>query len=336
MRRVDVHAHHLPEGLVEALRRREAPPRIARSGEGDLVDLGAGFAYPLLPEMIDLEAQLERMDGDGIAAALVGIVPVGIDALDRADAIALARQANDELALLPQRTSGRLAALAALPMGFPEAAAGELRRAASLGLRGAQLFSNIEGHPLDGERFLGVFEAAAELELPLVLHPTRPASVAGLGDYGLLTTLGFLYDTTTCAVRLALSGVLERHPELKLVLPHAGSVIPYILPRIDYETRLLGSWGELSSPPSTQLRKLFVDSVCLWPPAIRLALDVFGSDQVMFGTDEPFWSGSEGIAAVEQLDSDEADLERIYWRNADRVFGSFAKSGPFVTDQATT
>jgi predicted TIM-barrel fold metal-dependent hydrolase len=321
MRRVDVHAHHIPNALVEALRRRGSPPRTTRSGGRELVDLGAGFAYPLFPRLIDPEAQLEQMDRDEIEVALVSLIPVGIDALDPADAVALAREANDELASLPQRSSGRLIGLAALPMANPDAAVEELRRAAGLGLRGAQLPSNVEGHPLDDDRFRGVFETAAELDLPLVLHPTRPVDTASLADYALLTTLGFLYDTTTCAVRLVFSGVFERHPDLKLVLPHVGSVIPYILPRIDYETRLLGSWGELSSAPSDQLRRFLVDSVCLWPPALRLALEVFGADRVMFGSDEPFWRGADSIAVVEQLDWDELELERIYRENAERTFG---------------
>ncbi|MGH2985987.1 MAG: amidohydrolase family protein, partial [Solirubrobacterales bacterium] len=265
---------------------------------------------------------------DGITGALLSAVPTGFDSLPAAEAVDLARACNDELASLPERSSGRLAALAVLPLAAPNAAADELRRAADLGLPGAQLFSNIEGAALDEERFRPVFAAAAELDVPLVLHPTRPVEHASLDDYGLLTTLGFLYETTTCAVRLVFGGLYERHPDVKVVIPHAGSVLPYILPRIDYETRLFGSWQALSSPPSEQIRRFYVDSVCLWPPALRLALEVFGDERVMFGTDEPFWSGADGVATVEELDPDEFDPERIYWKNAQRIFGALAESKP--------
>jgi len=333
--RVDVHAHHLPEALVGALRRRVEPPRIAGPPDAELVDCGGGFAFPLFPTMLGLDHQLERMDRDGIAAAVLSAVPTGFDSLAAADAVGLAGECNDELASLPARSAGRLAGLAVLPMTAPEAAADELRRAAGLGLPGAQLFSNIEGAALDDERFRPLFAAAAELDVPLVLHPTRPVEHASLDDYGLLTTLGFLYETTTCAVRLVLGGLYERHPEIKVVIPHAGSVLPYILPRIDYETRIFGAGQALSSPPSEQIRRFYVDSVCLWPPALRLALEVVGDERVMFGTDEPFWSGADGIATVEALDPDEFDTGRIYWKNARRIFGRLAESKPADLQETT-
>src|SRR5207247_4147703 len=250
----------------------------------------------------------------GIAQAIVALPPPGVDRFDRDDGVAVARACNDELAVL---TGERFAGLATLPLQAPADAAAELERAVALGLPGAQVWSNAAGAPLD--HLADLLDTAAALDIPLVLHPTLPVDSAALGDYGLLTTLGFLYETTTCAMRLIMSGLYERHPDFKLLVPHAGSLIPYLIGRIDYESRLFGAAPDLSAPPSEYARRLYTDSVCLWPPALRLALDVLGPERVLFGTDYPFWEPAPGVETLEILAPGERDL--VCSVNARRLFG---------------
>lgn len=320
MRRIDSHVHYFPQALVEALRERDRPPLLITSGGARIVDCGDGFAFPLLEALTDLRTQLERMDRDSIETAVLGSVPPGVDGLGE-DAVPVARACNDELAEIARESGGRLAALAVLPVGTPGDCEEELERAATLGLSGGQLLSNVEGEPLDGPEREPIYEQAASLDLPLVLHPTKPRASEGLEDFGLLTTFGFIFDTATAAARLALSGVLERVPGLKLVLPHAGSLIPYQLARIDCELELLGPGDvKLGAPPSEQLRLLYLDSVCAWPPALRLALDVYGAERLLFGTDEPFWSGAEGSRALEALELEPAEEAAVGRDNARRLF----------------
>src|SRR5207253_10379791 len=121
---VDAPVHHLPAALVEAYGRRCAVPCLADG----FVDMGGGLAYPLFPEMLDASRRLELMDADGIAVSVLSVTPPGVDGLAVADAIAVARACNDELAGL----DGRLAALATLPAAQPEPAAEELRRPVAL------------------------------------------------------------------------------------------------------------------------------------------------------------------------------------------------------------
>jgi aminocarboxymuconate-semialdehyde decarboxylase len=327
LRRIDAHAHYLPQALIEALERREQAPRLISSPDGRLVDCGAGLIYPLFDELTDLAAQLERMDRDAIETAILGAVPPGVDGLGT-DAAAVARACNDELAEIVRESGGRFAAVAVVAAGEPEAAAEELDRARSLGISGGQLFSNVEGEALDGPRFEPIFDRAGGLGMPLVLHPTRPRAERGLEEFGLMTTFGFIFDTAVCATRLVLAGLFDRQPELKLLLPHVGSLIPYQLARIDHELAMLRPDDvKLSASPSEHLRRLYLDSVCLWPPALRLALEVFGADHVLFGTDEPFWSGSEGIETLEALGLEPEQQRAVERGNAERVFSLNGQPG---------
>ncbi|HKP17005.1 MAG TPA: amidohydrolase family protein [Gaiellaceae bacterium] len=321
-RLVDVHVHHLPGVLVDAYDLRRERPLLVREGDERLVDMGGGIVFPLFPELLDPELRLQAMDEHGISASVLSAPPPGVDRFAPAEAVAVARACNDELADLAAGADGRLAALALLPLQAPDAAADELRRAVGRGLRGGVLFTNADGARPDDPGFEPLFAVAVELAVPLVLHPTTPAGVEAAAGYALPTTLGFVVETAVCALRLVLGGLLDRHPELVLVVPHVGAVIPFLLGRIDYEAGLIpGGRGALDRPPSEHLRSLHVDSVCAWPPALELALRVFGSERVLFGSDAPFWRVEDGLATVAALELPGDATVQVAHRNADRLFG---------------
>jgi aminocarboxymuconate-semialdehyde decarboxylase len=322
---LDAHVHWLPASFLEALERRADPPRLLRSREGSAVDCGRGVIYPVLPAMADLSEHERQLTPAGFSGALVSATPPGLDHLDPPDAVAVARACNDELGALPELSSGFFAGLTMLPVVAPDEAAVELGRSAAMGMKGAQLFSSVQGRSLDEDHFRVVFETAAELDVAIVLHPAFPAEMRSLSAYGLVRTVGFLFDTTVCALRLVFSGLYERHPGFKLVVPHVGSLIPYILPRIDYESDLMGTASHLAAPPTEYVRRFYVDSVCLWPPALRMALDVFGADRVLLGTDTPFWDIRRGLETLVALDLPQQQLESICSRNTERLFGLFGR-----------
>jgi predicted TIM-barrel fold metal-dependent hydrolase len=319
---VDIHSHFLPGTLVTALERRDQLPRISDGPRGRAIEYGEGNIHPVLPAMADVEMRLRDMDAQGIELALLGVNVPGVDWFPVTDGPAVARAVNDELADLVHARPSRLAAMATLPMQAPEAAAAELERAAGLGFRGAMIYSNVAGQALDQPEFEVVFDAAARTELPIFIHPTFPLSAATVRAYALIPTLGFMFDTTTAALRLVLGGVYERHPELKLVLAHAGSLIPQLVGRIDYEaSRDPDGLGALSVPPSDQLRLLYTDTVCVWPPALRSTLAFFGPERIMFGSDYPFWDPARTSATIDEAGFDQPLREAIASENARRVFG---------------
>jgi aminocarboxymuconate-semialdehyde decarboxylase len=317
---VDVHVHHLPPPYVEALEARSDPPRLTRRDGGLLLDFGDGGAFPLDPAMTDLELQREGMERAGVDQAVLSIIPPAVDGLDAADARAVAVASNDALASLSQDHDGRFRAVATLPAVDPEAAAAELHRAVGIGLRGGVLLTNVRGARLDEEPFRDVFEEAAKLDVPIVLHPTTPAQPGPFVEYGLMTTVGFIVETTVCVLRLVLSGLYERHPDFKLLVPHVGAAIPFLMGRIEYEAERNRA-GQLSAPLGEQLRRLYLDSVSAWPGAIRLAVDAFGADHVLFGTDAPFWERERNVRALEDVGLEDGGLEKVSSGNAQALFG---------------
>lgn len=318
---VDIHTHYVPPSLVRAFEQRTEPPRIFEGPSGRLLQYGDRMARPISPEMIDLGRKLEKMDEDGIGFAVLTVNIPGVDWFPAVDAASIARDANDELIEAARAHPDRLAALATLPSQIPDQAASELKRAVSLGLRGAHIYSNVAGRSLDEPSFRVLFDTAAALGVPLSLHPTYPLCAAAVDAYALVPVLGYLVDSTTAVLRLVLDGLYERHPDFKLVLAHAGSLIPYLVGRIDYESTRTGLTGALSVPPSEQLRLVYTDHICVWPPALRLAVDFFGGEKVMFGTDQPFWDPKRAFDTLAAAELPEQTVTNIESANAVTLFG---------------
>lgn len=307
--------------LLDALEGRSEMPRVVSEGSRRLIEYGPGNGHELYPEMVDVGLQLERMSTDGVELSLLSSNVPGVDWFEPREGVAVARAVNDELAGLVAEHSGRLAGLALLPMRDPEAAARELSRAVDAGLSGGTVFSNVAGSPLDEERFRVVFEHAAALGAPIMIHPTFPLSAKAMDAYALIPTVGFLTDTTVAVLRLILGGAFERDADLRLYLPHAGSLLPQLAGRIDNEAgRLPGGMGDLTVAPSEQLRLLYTDVVCDWPPALRSCLELLGPDRVMFGSDFPFWQARSSIETLAASGLDTAALAAISYRNALDLF----------------
>jgi aminocarboxymuconate-semialdehyde decarboxylase len=262
------------------------------------------------------------MDEQGIDVAVLSINIPGVDWFPDSDGPAVAREVNDELADLVARHPERFRALATLPMQSPEAAAAELERTTAAGFRGAMIYSNVAGQPLDRPELRIVFETAARLRTPLFIHPTFPLTAGTVDAYALIPTLGFMFDTTTAAVRLVLDGLFERHPDFRLILAHAASLLPQLAGRIDYEAeRHPGARGALTVDPSEHLRLIYTDSVCVWPSALRSTIELVSPERVMFGSDYPFWDPDRTLATIEAAGLDADVRAGILSENAVRLFG---------------
>ncbi len=317
---IDIHSHFLAASLVEALEGREELPRITGSRDR-LIEYGRGNVHPLLPEMGDIDLRMSHMDEQGIDLAVISVNIPGVDWFPVVDGPSIAREVNDELLALVAAHDARLAALATLPMQAPEAAAAELTRAMAAGFCGAMIYSNVAGKALDDARFRVVFDAAAELDAPLFIHPTFPLTAGTVDAYALIPALGFMFDTTTAAVRLVLDGLYERHPGFKLILSHAASLLPQLAGRIDYEAqRHENGRGAVSGDPSRQLQLIYTDSVCAWAPALRNTIELVGSERVMFGSDYPFWDPARSFDTIARAKLSGETEDAIYAANARRLF----------------
>src|SRR5262249_61551569 len=125
-------------------------------------------------------------------------------------------------------------ALATLPLNDPQASLKEFRRATGeLGMRGAMLFSNINGVALSDQRFWPIYEAADDASAVLYIHPAHPVNVDMMQEYWLMPLVGFLFDTTLAAASLVFAGVPERFPKIRWTLCHLGGAVPYLAERLD-------------------------------------------------------------------------------------------------------
>jgi len=221
-------------------------------------------------------------------------------------------------------TRGRhFTALATLPLNDPKAATRELERACrQLGMRGAMLFSNVNGEPLSHRKFWPIYEAANDLDAVLYIHPTHPVGVEAMQEYWLMPLVGFLFDTTLAAASLVFAGVPKAFPRIKWALCHLGGAIPYLAERLDRGFHAFRDCrAHIDRPPSTYLREFYFDTVNFDVRALELAIAFAGAKQVLAGSDYPHQIGSipSMLDAVRKLSIPENDRAGILGFNAAKL-----------------
>ena len=288
---------------------------------------------PLVAQLCDLgEGRIAAMDAAGIDLQVLSLTSPGVEQLQAADAIAVARDANDQLAAAIRRHPTRFAGFATLPTAAPDTAADELERTVrDYGFKGALINGHTRGRYLDDPSFWPILERAEALDVPLYLHPTPPpravveVAYAGLSPQitALLSTgaWGWHVETAQHVLRLILSGAFDRYPHLQLILGHLGETLPFMLPRFD--VTLPARATNLARPVSAYLRENvhYTFSGFNWTPAFLDLLLQVGSDRIMFSTDYPYASMAEARAFLDQLSVSPADKERIAHGNAERLLG---------------
>jgi aminocarboxymuconate-semialdehyde decarboxylase len=284
---IDVHTHFLPRFFVEGA--ASGGVFGVREQDGSLVH-PQGFRYPALDEFLSVEAKLRRMDQLGIDLSVLSAAPtLFFYDRDGEEVIPFTQRCNDALA---DHVSGqpRLAAIAGLPLQAPEAAADELERAVrQLGMIGAHIGTNCERTPLDAPELDPVLSRAEELNVPLLLHPYYVGPKPGLEDFYLVNSVGNPLDTTIAAMRLIHSGVLDRHPRLRLALVHGGGFVPFQLGRFDHAFEVRGEpRANIARPPGTYLRRFWLDTITHADLALRFLRDLIDEDRLVLGTDLPF------------------------------------------------
>jgi aminocarboxymuconate-semialdehyde decarboxylase len=243
----------------------------------------------------------------------------------------LAQLANDEMAGLVRDHERFVGFAAALPLNDVDAGLEELRRSVrDLGALGFQLYSNVNGRPLDDPRYRPLFALAAELDVAIWLHPTRSPAwpdypVETASQHGIWWSIGWPYETAAAMCRLVYSGVMEEHPRLRILTHHAGAMIPYFSGRfrkIQTEDQR-PALERLPHEPLAYFRRFYADTALFGAPhALRCTLDFLGPGHVLFGTDMPLGGPDvvgETIADVGSLGLAAADEERIYRGNAREV-----------------
>ncbi len=294
---IDVHTHLYPQMYLDRLRSRRTIPRVS-GGDGEErfiifpEEQVAVGGRPMGPEYWNVEAKLEAMDRYRIDRALWSLGNPWLDPISARESVELARAINEEFDSLGRRTGGRVHALAVLPSGDIEAAIREVNWIAAQPclhgvISGTRPCKRMIDDP-ELEPLWGALEAAG---LVLFLHPHYALGIAELTGYGhtLPVSLGFPFETTVALARLALSGVLDSHPSLRLLAAHGGGTLPFLIARLDAGWRSPDrTASDLDRLPSESLRAIYADAVVYHPRALAAAVDFVGVDHVLFGTDHPF------------------------------------------------
>ena len=319
---VDCQSHVFPLAYAELLTQNPGPLRARGAGGRYLVDYGGIQQFALDLASYCPEAKLKDMDAAGVDVSVLSVNIPGPEWLEPDLAVAGAQLCNDYLADVCARHPGRFVGLACLPLNDVTAARAELQRAVvQLGLRGVFLPSHIAGQPVDAPQFETFYADAEVLGVPLVLHPTVAPWHSAIREYSMIPMIGFMVDTSIAMLRLILGGVLERHPRLQIVHPHAGGVLPYLMGRVMEQTEVKRRGREhITRSPAEYYRQVYLDLVSLSALAIRYAYDFAGPDRLLFGSDHPWVGVDTLLELVQALDIPEADRARIMGLNAVWLF----------------
>lgn len=322
-----MHAHAVPPGLLDAVRRDGAAAGV-ELGDRDgtpVLRFAGGGAPPIRADLLDVEGRLAAMDTAGVDVQLVsswiGITGYGL-AVDQGRR--WARLFNDALAALVADHPRRFLGLATVPLQSGAAAADELAHAVTRqGMVGAEIATTVDGRELDDPDLAPFWAAAEDLRCLIVLHPDQTLPGRPDARYFLNNLVGNAAETTIALSHLLFGGVLERHPDLRIVLVHGGGYLPWQMGRLDHGFDAVpGAVARhLSERPSTVLRRLYYDTVTHSADNLRFLIDRVGVGQVVLGSDHPFEMGEHDplglLARVPGLTDEER--HRITTATAERL-----------------
>ncbi len=305
---IDAHAHQIPLDLRD---------RIAADGErlgvrlrpDDRVEFASGeVSRPLQPRLFTPQAP---------AGCDLQIVSPWVDllgyGLDAGRGSGWARLLNTSMLGRP--------ALATVPLADGRAAAGELQWALGQGFLGVEIGTNVRGRELSDPGLAPFWAACAETRAPVFLHPAYTIPTPRVAAYYLHNLVANPLDTTLAAAQLIFGGVLDRHPDLVLILAHGGGFWPYQFGRFDRGHAVRPECRGPAQAPRAYLRAFYYDTVVHSPEALRYLVGLVGADRVLLGTDSPFDMGDpEPLATLDGAGVAPADRQAIAHRNAAALF----------------
>jgi predicted TIM-barrel fold metal-dependent hydrolase len=295
--RVDCQSHLFIHELVSLMEKRKASPYVYRKDGGVYIVVN-DWVRRLMPKHMDVEAKLADMDASGIGLTALSINDPGPELFGK-EGPAVARLVNDAIGEIAKAHPRRFFGLMVLPLQDMEASLAEMERCAGkLGMKGILLYSNLDGAFPDEDRFRPMFAQAERMDLPVLLHPAYPMTYQATKGYEMATMLGLMFDTTIALGRIILSGILDRYPRLKLVCPHVGGALPYLVGRMDHQTMVLKRGAQnIGKPPSEYLKQVWFDTVSPIGLAVKYGIDFAGPGKMLFSTDHP-WVDPEIIVDV--------------------------------------
>ncbi len=284
--RIDVHDHAIPPEALELLRREPV--------YGDRIDAstmhvtGDHPPFALHDAFVDPAAKLAQLERLGIDAAVVSLAPTVFHyEVETAAGEALALAVNEGLARFAAHDDRRLRWMAHVPLQAPERAVAVLEQAAAQGAVAVEVGTSVAGRRLDAPELDVFWEGVQRLRRTVMLHPAALEPHRGLTSFYLQNVIGFPLETTIAVERLICAGVLDRHPEVELLLVHGGGFFPYQAGRLRHAASVRPELAGTRDPWS-YVGRLWFDTITHDAAALRHLLVRVGADRVVLGTDLPF------------------------------------------------
>ena len=294
--------------------------------------IGKKDLFENIPWMHDVDALRRQQEEAGIDISVLSTPLIDMP-WEKGEKVCLdlIKEWTDFAISIVQKSGGCFLALAATNPFANDNYLKEVERVIKQGgMKGICVNSSVRGEYLDSTRAFPLFELAIELDVPILVHP--PGVTMGseyLDMYRLTEMVGRPCDTTLSMVRLILSGVMEKYPQLKIILVHMGGALMMLPGRLDFgyrlraESKAFGPWEPdvLTMPPSEYIKKLHVDTMGFHAPGVRCAIDTIGIDKVLLGSDYPPVPIPlrESVDLIKNIALTESDREKILGLNAARL-----------------
>ena len=318
---IDCQSHLFFPEVLDMMRKRKVEPLVYDDKGTVFLKMG-DWLRKVPPFYLDVDAKLAAMDASGIEITMLSTNDPGPEWFG-ADGPAVAQLIHDSLAGVIAKHPTRFRGLCVLPLQNEKAAGEELDRCVNkLGFKGILLYTNLAGAWCDEPQFHWLYARAEELGVPILLHPAKPMTTEQVKGYELTSTLGNMFENTIAIARIIASGLLDKHPKLKLVCPHLGGTLPYISGRMDHQLTVLKRGPQnLQRKPSAFLRSIYMDIVSPLPEAMRFALDFGSADRLLFSSDHPWVEPKEILEPLRSLKLPVAEEQKILSGNARQLFG---------------
>ena len=317
---VDCQSHLFVPELIAFMEKRRTSPHVYRKDGGTFIVV-EDWTRRLMPKHMDVDAKLADMDAAGIQMTALSINDPGPE-LFGADGPTVARMVHDWIGEITRKHPQRFFGLMTLPLQNMDAALAEAERCVNkLGMRGILLYSNLAGEFPDAPKFRPIFEYAQRADIPILLHPAYPTTYQQTKGYEMAAGLGLMFDETIALARIILAGIPDQYPKLKLVCPHVGGALPYLIGRIDHQTMVLKRGAEnIHKPPSEYLKQIWFDTVSPISLAIKYGIDFAGPDRMLYSSDHPWVDPKMILGLVRGLNLTPEVEAKILGGNAKALF----------------
>ena len=327
MKLIDIHSHIAPAGYLQNLERYaqgSTEPAIIRQNGMTIKRYDNGnYQMPMNEQLFSPETILAQMDKIGVQMNLISGVPdPGVLPAERQPEACM--DLNNCVAEIVKNHPGRFRGIGVLPWACPADAAKEAARVKAMGFVCVMLYSHSGPLLVDNILMDSTYQVCQDLGLPLYLHPDIPLWYSNINDYNMVSNVGLVIDNSLALLRLFKSGVFDRFPRLRLIMPHAGGVLPSLDGRLSYTPNAFRRF----MPENQKVLSDYMLNENIWYdlsnpsiPVLNMARQYLGTERLMFGSDYPFTDQDVLLDMLGESGFSADELEGIFWKNAEKLFG---------------